>query len=261
MEDMASFLSIPPEIRVQIYRELLHEGLEDSKQSIFYGMDHNWLRYVSPSISRQSFVYLPSQQHKNMSPILRTSSTIYREASKVFYDEASFRFHNHARRVGDLPTAGFPYESIHRIQHAELLIKLCRYGERRLAREGVQVCIGALRCLLERACSLKYLNLEFKASVDPAILGFNGLDEFWDLINNLGPKLERVSINLHHHWMRLPRQTHDNILRNWSPAIGWYMCSIEEREGFYYNESLKPYNKIPKWTFRRLRHQAPDGSR
>ena len=258
---MASFLSIPPEIRVQIYRELLLKDPEDLTQSILFETYVDWRRYVSPSISHQSFVYLPSQQHKNMGPILRTSSTIYREASKVFYDEASFRFHNHARKVGDLPTAGFPYEILHRIQHAELLIKLCRYGERRLAREGVQVCIEALRCLLERACSLKSLKLEFKASIDPASLAFKGLDEFWDLINNLGPKLERVSINLHHHWIKLPRQTHDNILRNWSPAIGWYMCSIEEREGFFYNNDLKRHKKTPKWTFRRLRHQTPDGSR
>ena len=258
---MASFLSIPPEIRVQIYRELLPKDPEDLKESILFKTYADWRRYVSPSVSHQSFVYVPSQQHKNMSPILRTSSTIYREASKVFYDEVSFRFHSHARRAGDLPTAGFPYESLHRIQHAELQITLCSYGERRLAREGVQVCIGALRCLLERACSLKSLTLEFKASVDPARLAFIGLDEFWDLINNLGPKLERVSINLHHHWIRLPRQIPDNILRNWSPAIGWCMCSIEEREGFYYNDSLKPYNKIQKWTFRRLRHQTPDGSR
>ena len=193
-----------------------------------------------------------------MSPILRTSNTIYREASKVFFEEACFRFHPHNNFFEDsrLPTIDFSNESFRQIQYLEIMRDLT-IDDVGLTTVCEQKFTQALRCFLERGCPLKTLDLHFNVGNYPQRMATVHLDGFKDLILGLEPKLERFRITIRHCWARLPYSDSDYLQRRWSTTIGLNLCSVEEREGFLRVDDLQPYNKIPTWTFRPLRHQAP----
>ena len=245
---MFSFLSFPPEIRVQIYRELLHsKDLEDSRQVIVNTKtNHKSPRDVyATSWSLPPLVYVHSQRYEVISPILRTSRTIYREASKVFY-ETSFRFQSLHYFRRDIPTVSFPNESLRRIQRAELVM-----SSTNLLR--VDAYIKNLRHFLERFCSLKSLDLIFYVLSNSPSIAFIGRHEFWDLIHSLGPELQRISITLRDRFTQLRENSFNVTLPYYSPAIGWKLCNTEERQ--------ESRNEILTWTFRPLKQRAPDGSR
>ena len=258
---MASFLSLPREIRIQIYRELFHcTDLGNLKQNITKEVDGNLLFHDKNCSSNPPLLYAPSQQHKTMSPILRTSGTIYREALKVFYEESSFRFQSQAHLASGLPTVssiGFPNETFHWIQHVELVINL---RHNRPCPASASVHFEALRYFSKRGCSLKSLHLVFNVGCFPSHLAVIGLEEFGEIVHDLGPQLDRISITLRHYLERLPLKYSGIVLPYWSPAIGWYVCNMEKHEGIFTFGGLERHNKIPTWTFRPLRDHTPSSS-
>ena len=250
-DTMASFLSLPPEIRVQIYRELFHnQDLEDPRLTLTDEVDDHLLFGVKIRSYQPSLIFLPSQQHKITSPILRTSSTIYREASEVLYKEASFRYYCRAYLFGDPSTLGFPNKTLHRVQHLGLVIKTLHY---------VHAFSNALQYFSKRACFLKTLHLDLYVGANPETLDAIDPGRFGDRIHDFGPKLERISIAVIH---LFPSLDLDDLVQKWSSAIGWDICKKEEIEGFISCPSdFLELSKIPKWTFRPPKDLVPDGGK
>ena len=243
---MASFLSLPPEIRVQIYRELFHsKDLEDRKQTITDEINDNSLHLLNISKSYKTqppLVFVPSQQHEIASPILRTSSTIYREASEIFYNETSFHYYSQPCLIGELPTFSCINNSFRRIQHAELVMNfnLNMFFPSATTVHGF---FEALRCFSERACLLKSLHLDIIDGSNPQILWSIDTDNFGHLIRDFGPNLERITIFIQSCCKERVLKMH--VQKRWFSNNGWDECNEEELE------ILNPINRIPKWTFRR----------
>ena len=242
---MASFCSLPPEIRVQIYRELFHtsKDIEDRIQIINNELDEMFLHKFTTNQPMHLFV--PSQQHQITSPILRTSRTIYHEASTTFYEETTFRCCSQLRFIGTLPTFYFANKNIHRFTHVELVLDLTHEKPfPTIASHSVQAFFKALRSFSKRACSLKSLHLDFIGGDAEKLMAIDS-DHFGNRIRDFGPKLERISIYIHY---AFKASDLEHRVQSWFSRTGWDECDKEELQNL---DPINIINIIPEWTFRR----------
>ena len=123
-----SFLSLPPELRVQIYRYLLcrNSWIQPQRSSDMKG----WPCEVQAISARAPGLLTsigpgPSTEYSPESAILRTCRIIYTEAMPVLYGENSFLYIccKSVLNQADYPKAGFPDKNLNFMKHLELEVQ------------------------------------------------------------------------------------------------------------------------------------------
>ena len=177
-----SFLSLPPEVRVQIYRYLLchNTWIQPNTAKGNYDMHDGILaRTQGMSLLTSS---KPGLRTKYLleSAILRTCRMIYAEAWPILYGENSFSYTpcGYVWNQADYPKAGFPDKTLEFTKHLELEVQ----EEMCIGESIAEDVTAAILYFVRGGCDLCTFKLSLHERCD-----LSRLEEFTghDLIDNL----------------------------------------------------------------------------
>ena len=134
-----SFLSLPPEVRVQIYRHLLcrNTWIQPNRASDKFCGALDVLARTKGMNLLPSFELEPRTENSPEIAILRTCRKIYAEAMPVLYGENSFSYEpcTHVLNQADYPKAHFPNKNLDFIMHLELEVEEESWNAKSIARD------------------------------------------------------------------------------------------------------------------------------
>lgn len=118
-----SFLSLPPEVRIQIYGYLLISKDGFIRTQLLES--HPYFTALERAQSAQS-VSRPERRFSPERAILRTCRPIYSEAMAILYEQNTFRYSCGSSIYDDkvYPKLGFPDQQLDRIKHLEIEVDL-----------------------------------------------------------------------------------------------------------------------------------------
>lgn len=183
-----SFLSLPPELRVQIYRYLLchNSWIQPHRTSDMPGYLYD-IQARTRGMSRlPSFEPGPSTVYSLESAILRTCRTIYAEAMPVLYGENSFEYIScrYVLNQTDCPKAGFPDNNLEFMKHLEVEF----YQEENWNVVSAKTIVAAIQYFVMGDCGLR----TFKLSSCDAWYFSDGEEYTGNLINNTGNLINKI---------------------------------------------------------------------